>query len=185
MSTYKVAVLVGSLRAQSITRKLAKALIARKPDTLDCEIVPIDMALYNEDLDANPPASWEAFREKVGQSDAVLFVSPEYNRSIPGALKNAIDVGSRPYGRGCLLGKPAGVVAQAPGPLGGSLANHAIRQAILFVDMKVLGQPEMYLPRTKDVFGDDGSVADDSTAALLTRFMTTFADWIVRFHPAS
>ncbi len=179
--TYSVAVLVGSLRAESITRKLAKALIGRAPASLSCAIVPVDMPLYNEDLDGDVPPAWAAFREALQASDAVLFASPEYNRSVPGVLKNAIDVGSRPYGRGALLGKPAAVFTHAPGPLGATLANHAIRQSLVFLNMPTLPQPEIYLPRSKTVLGADGELEGEDAVKLFTSFMAAFGAWIERF----
>lgn len=181
MKVHEVAVLVGSLRQASITRRLAEALIARAPDNVRCTIVPIDLPLYNEDLDSNVPEQWTAFRERVAASDAVLFASPEYNRSIPGVLKNAIDVGSRPYMRGVLIGKPAAVVTQAPAPLGPTLSNHAIRQALVFLNMPVMPQPEVYLSRTRELFDAEGAIANPDTDALLTKFMAAFAQWIGRF----
>lgn len=178
---HDVAVLVGSLRTGSISGSLAAALIANAPASLRCAVVPIDMPLFNEDLESEVPAAWADFRAAIGAAKAILFVSPEYNRSMPGGLKNAIDVGSRPYGKGALIGKPAAVVTQAPGPHGASLANHAIRQALVYLDMPVLAQPEMYLPRTKDAFGPAGEIRDEATGALVGKFMAAFAAWVERF----
>ena len=180
MTTYSIAVLVGSLRVGSITRKLAEAMIARAPDSLRLTIVPIDMPLYNEDLDESVPQQWAAFREAVAASDAVLIASPEYNRSIPGGLKNAIDVGSRPYMRGVLIGKPAAVVTQSPAPLGPTLSNHAIRQALVFLNMPVMPQPEVYLSGTRGLFDAEGAIANPDVDALLTKFMAAFAQWVSR-----
>lgn len=180
MTTHSVAILVGSLRAASITRTLAEAMIDRAPDSLRCTIVPIDMPLYNEDLDSSVPEQWTTFRDAVAASDAVLFASPEYNRSIPGGLKNAIDVGSRPYMRGVLNGKPAAVVTQSPSPLGPSLSNHAIRQALVFLNMAVMPQPEMYLFGTRGLFDPQGEFTNLDIDALLTKFMAAFAQWIAR-----
>lgn len=181
---HNIAVMVGSLRAQSITRKLADALVARAPDTLDCAIVPIDLPLYNEDLDNDPPAAWADFRGALATARGMLFVTPEYNRTIPGGLKNAIDVGSRPYGRGAMLGKPAAVVSQTPGPLGGTLANHAVRQAVVFLDMPVMQQPELYIARSRTLFGPDGELEGDDVDRMLTGFMAAFALWVGRFASA-
>src|SRR3990170_8322871 len=123
MAIRRIAVLVGSLREGSINRKVAKALIAAAPESLDCEIVEYrDLPLYNEDLEADPPPEWVAFRDTIRAADGVLFVSPEYNRSVPGGLKNAIDVGSRPYGKSVFTKKPAGIVTASPGGRGGGWA---------------------------------------------------------------
>lgn len=178
--TYSVAVLVGSLRAQSITRRLAKAMIARAPAELDCKFVSIDMPLYNEDLDTDVPAAWTEFREGIAGADAVLFLSPEYNRSVPGTIKNAIDVGSRPYLRGVLLGKPAAVATHSPAPLGATLSNHAIRQSLVFLNMPTLQQPEIYLPGTRDMFGLEGELENEAVSGVLTSFMAAFAAWVAR-----
>src|SRR5438045_3602155 len=142
----KVAVLVGSLRRESFTRKVANALIKLAPPSLAFQTIDIaGVSLYNQDLEPNPPADWRALRESVRASDAVLFATPEYNRSVPGALKNAIDVGSRPYGKSAWEGKPCGVVSCSPGAIGGFGANHALRQCLVFLDMPVMQQPEMYI----------------------------------------
>ena len=145
MPARRVAVLVGSLRKEAFSRRVANALIAAQPATLSLEIVEIrDLPLYNADLETDhPPAAWTAYRDALRAHDAVLFVSPEYNRSIPGALKNAIDVGSRPYGKASIVGKPCAVVTTSPGLLGGAAANHQIRQAVVFLDMPMLQMPAM------------------------------------------
>ncbi|HEX3810238.1 MAG TPA: NAD(P)H-dependent oxidoreductase [Rhizomicrobium sp.] len=174
-----IAVLIGSLRKASITRKTAKALIAAAPDSLRCTIVEIgDLPLYNEDLDENAPPSWTRFRSEIANADAILFVTPEYNRSIPGCLKNAIDVGSRPPNKSVWNGKPAGVVSVTPYKLGAFGANHAIRQTFVFLNMPAMQQPEAYIGGAADLFGDDGAVKNDETKKFLTKFMTAFAQWI-------
>ena len=146
MAQRDVAVLVGSLRRDSLNRKTALALARLAPEQLRLEIVEIgQLQLYDQDLDENPPASWTEFRERIGRAGGVLFVTPEYNRSVPAALKNAIDVGSRPYGASAWNGKPAGVVSVSPGAIGGFGANHHLRQSLVFLNMPVLQQPEAYL----------------------------------------
>jgi chromate reductase len=177
-----VAVIVGSLRAQSVNRRTALALAGLAPEALDLEIVEIrDLALYDEDLDGEtPPASWVAFRDRIRAADAVIFVTPEYNRSVPGGLKNAIDVGSRPYGRSVFSGKPAAVVTVSPGGIGGFGANHHLRQSLVFLDMPVLAQPEMYIGGAYSLFNEDGSLAKESTAEYLKGFLATFALWVER-----
>lgn len=176
-----VLVIVGSLRKQSWSRKLATEIIGRAAGKLDCNIAEIgDLPLYNEDLDGQPPASWEHFRRAIDTHDAVLFVTPEYNRSIPGALKNALDVGSRPGRSNHWAGKPAAVVSQTPYKLGAFGANHALRQTFSFLDMPVLQQPEMYIGNIADRFDTAGNLSDQETAKLLDAFIDRFAVWIAK-----
>ena len=179
---YKVAVVVGSLRKESVSRKAALALAKLAPGNLDLQIVEIgDLALYDEDVEASgAPESWSRFREQLLASDAVLFVTPEYNRSVPGALKNAIDVGSRPYGRSAWAGKPAAVMSLSPGAIGGFGANHHLRQSLVFLDMPVLQQPEAYVGDAFSLFDDAGVLASEGTSDFFTGFITAFADWIER-----
>ncbi|HEY2708710.1 MAG TPA: NAD(P)H-dependent oxidoreductase [Caulobacteraceae bacterium] len=181
-----VAVIVGSLRAASYSRKIAKALIERAPASLACRIVEIgDLPLYNEDLDAEPPAAWTRFRDEVRKSGAVLFVTPEYNRSIPGCLKNAVDVGSRPEGKSVFDGMPAGVVSVTPYNLGAFGANHALRQTFAFLNMPVMQQPEAYIGRVAELLGDDGSLKDGKTDGFLTNFAAQFGKWVQTVRGAS
>jgi len=175
----KVAVLVGSLRAGSYSRRIAEALIARAPSGLDCAIVEIgDLPMYNQDLDEDPPAAWTRFRSAIASCAAVLFVTPEYNRSVPGCLKNAVDVGSRPQGKSVWSGKPAAVVSVTPYQLGAFGANHALRQTFVFLDMPVMQQPEAYIGKVADLLGEDGQVGNAESAHFLSGFMTAFAAWI-------
>ncbi|HZC17792.1 MAG TPA: NAD(P)H-dependent oxidoreductase [Caulobacteraceae bacterium] len=176
----KVAVLVGSLRKASFSRKTAKALAALAPETLHLEIVEIgQLPPYNEDEEtASPPAAWVAFRDQVRDADAVLFVTPEYNRSVPGFLKNAIDVGSRPYGKSVWSGKPGAVVSVSPGALGAFGANHHLRQSLVFLDVPAMQQPEAYIGGAAGLFDEAGNVVNDGTKTFLTRFMAAFAAWI-------
>lgn len=174
-----VAVLVGSLRKESYNRKMALALAKLAPEPLKLGIVEIgDLTLYNQDEDGNPPAVWTAFREKVKAADAVLFVTPEYNRSVPGVLKNAVDVGSRPYGSSVWSGKPAAVVSVSPGAIGGFGANHHLRQSMVFLDMPAMPQPEAYIGNAASLFDDAGGIANEGTKKFLTKFLETFAAWI-------
>lgn len=175
----KVGVLVGSLRAGSLNRKLAHAIASLAPDTLDFQFIEIgDLALFNEDLEPSPPAGWIAFRDSIRAVDAVMFVSPEYNRTIPAALKNAIDVGSRPYGQSVWSGKPAAVITGSPSGIGGFGANHNIRQTLVFLDMPVMQQPEAYVSNIAAMFDDDGEVKDANTRAFLASIGSRFAEWI-------
>ena len=181
MSVRRVAVLVGSLRKDSFTRRVAQALRQLQPASLNLEIVEIrDLALYNSDSEDPPAAPWTAFRESIRASDAVIFLTPEYNRSIPGALKNAIDVGSRPYGKSAWSGKPCGVVSTSPGALGGFGANHHLRQCLVFLDMPVVQQPEMYVGGVDKLVEAGGKVTSDATRELFTKYLSTFASWIER-----
>lgn len=175
-----VVVLVGSLRRESFTRKVAKALIAVAPESLRLEIVEIgQLSHYNQDDETvTPPAPWVAFRERIRRADAVLFATQEYNRSVPGVLKNAIDVGSRPYGHNAFDGKPAAVVSVSPGALGGFGANHHLRQSLVFLNMPTLQQPEAYIGGAAAMFDEQGNLTNASTREFLARFMAAFAKWV-------
>lgn len=179
-----VVVLVGSLRKESYNRKLAKALIALAPDQLKLEIVEIgELQLYNQDLDEKPPQTWTAFRDRVRRADAVLFVTPEYNRSVPAPLKNAIDVGSRPYGSSVWDGKPGGVISASPGAVGGFGANHHLRQSLVFLNVPVLQQPEAYIAGVNKLLDEQGGIANESTKDFLSKYLAAFAAWIERTAP--
>lgn len=175
----KVAVVVGSLRKDSMNRKMALALAAMAPASMALEIVEIgQLPLYNQDDDANPPAPSVAFKQHIASADAVLFVSPEYNRSVPGVLKNAIDVGSRPYGHSAWSGKPAAIVTVSPGAIGGFGANHHLRQSLVFLDMPTLAQPEAYVGGGGDLFDAAGQITKPDTKQFMEKFLATFAEWI-------
>lgn len=179
-TTHKIAVLVGSLRRNSNSLRIARAVQAEAPKNLQFDFVEIGtLPFYNQDLDPNDaPPAWLDFRTRIKAADAVLFVSPEYNRSVPAVLKNAIDVGSRPYGQSAFAGKPAAIVTSSVGPTGGFGANHHLRQSLAFLDMPTLGQPEMYLGSVGDWFDDEGRIKRDDTRAFLAKFAATFAAWI-------
>jgi NAD(P)H-dependent FMN reductase/ketosteroid isomerase-like protein len=173
-----VGVLIGSLRRGSLSRKLAKALIARAPATLDCHIIEIgDLPLYNEDLDSSPPPAWVSFRAALEACDALLFVTPEYNRSMPGCLKNATDVGSRPEGKSLFDGLPAAVVSVSPYSLGGFGANHALRQSFVYLNLAVMQQPEAYVGNVGDVMNAHGTITKKETDNFLKTFMQAFERW--------
>jgi chromate reductase len=176
----KVAMLVGSLRKGSLTRKVAMALMPLAPKTLDCSVHEIgDLPLYNEDLDGEPPVAWQRFRSGIKGSDAVLFLTPEYNRSIPGCLKNAIDVGSRPQGKNLWDGLPAGVISVTPYKMGAFGANHALRQTFVFLNMPVMQQPEAYLGHvTDDSFDESGCLKEGPLKDLVTTLAHAFHDWV-------
>jgi chromate reductase len=174
-----VAVVVGSLRKGSFSRLTAQAVAALAPATLACEIVEIrDLPLYDADLEAAVPASWDAFRQRIARADGVLFVTPEFNRSVPGALKNAIDVGSRPYGKSAWSGKPAGVISVTPGALGAFGANHHLRQSLVFLDMPAMQQPEAYLSHAAKLFDAEGRLQDAGTRDFLGKFVQAFSAWV-------
>lgn len=181
MPARRVAVVVGSLRKDAFTRRVAQALQQLQPASLHLEIVEIrDLALYNQDSEESPPAPWVAFRDAIRACDAVIFVTPEYNRSIPGGLKNAIDVGSRPYGKSVWSGKPCAIVSASPGALGGFGANHHLRQCLVFLDMPVVQQPEMYVGGVDKLVEPGGKVANEATRELFTRFLSAFATVVGR-----
>jgi chromate reductase len=177
-----VAVLVGSLRKESITRKVANALFEVAPASLQLEHVEIGaLPLYNADLENHaPPAEWVRFRDTMRTMQAVVFATPEYNRSVPACLKNAIDVGSRPYGKSVWSGKPAAVISVSPGQFGAFGANHHLRQSLVFLDMPPLQQPEAYINGADKLFDASGKLTNDSTRELLKKYMTAFAAWIER-----
>ena len=177
--TRDVVVLVGSLRKDSLNGKAARAIAALAPASLRLEIVEIgQLPFYNQDLDTAPPPAWTAFRDRVRVADAVLFATPEYNRSVPGVLKNAIDVGSRPYGSSIWSGKPAAIVSVSPGPIGGFGANHHLRQSLVFLDMPAMQQPEAYIGNAGALFDDEGNVTNADRRTLLQNFAVTFATWV-------
>jgi chromate reductase len=183
----KVATIVGSLREGSLNRKVARALCTLEEGRLDCGIVEIaDLPLYNQDYDAGEqPPAYAKFREAIGAADGVLFVTPEYNRGVPGVLKNAIDVGSRPYGASVWNRKPAAIVSASPGSIGGFGANHQLRQSCVFLNMPVMQHPEAYLGHvTDDSFDADGSLKEGPLRDLVAGLAKAFADWVHLIHDA-
>jgi chromate reductase len=180
--TYDVAVLVGSLRRDSVNRKLARTLEELAPPALSLRVVEIgQLPLYNPDDDGTTAAEWSDFRSRIAVADAVLFVTPEYNRSVPAALKNALDVGSRPSGGGVWNGKPGGVVTVTTGQLGGFGANHHLRQTLMFLNVPTMQQPEAYVSGADKLFDAEGRLVVDTTRAFLERYMNAFAAWVARF----
>jgi chromate reductase len=172
-----VAVVVGSIRKDSVSRKLANALAAQTPN-LKFDIVEIgDLPHFDQDLESDPPAAWTRFRNEIAAHDAVLFVTPEYNRSVPGVLKNAVDVGSRPYGSSVWNGKPGAVISVSPGAIGGFGANHHLRQALVFLNVPLLSQ-EAYVGNAFALFDDAGELINESTAEFLKTYGAAFSSWI-------
>lgn len=182
MPNKKIAVIVGSLRKESLNRKFAHEVIALAPPALSLEIVEIGgLDLFNEDLEGDgltAPAAWTRFRDVMEQADGVLFFTPEYNRSVPGVLKNAIDIGSRPYGASVWAGKPAAIVSVSPGAIGGFGANHHLRQSMVFLDMPLLQQPEAYVGGAAKLLGPDGTFNNDMTRQLMKKLIDAFAEWV-------
>ncbi len=179
-----VVVIVGSVRRESLNLKLAQALLGLAPETLKLEIVPVgNLPLYNPDLDATPPPEWTAFKARVRRADAVLFVTPEHNRSVPAPLKNALDMASRPYGGNSWDGKPAAIVSASPGAIGGFGANHHLRQSLVFLDMPAMQQPEAYIGHADKLFGEDGRLNNEGTEKFLKSFLAAFEKWIGKNAP--
>jgi chromate reductase, NAD(P)H dehydrogenase (quinone) len=175
-----VAVIIGSLRKDSLNRKIATVLAEIAPPALELKVAEIgELPLYNQDLDANPPKAWTDFRKKIKDSDAVLFVTPEYNRSVPAPLKNAIDIASRPYGQSVWDGKPGAVISVTPSALGGFGANHHLRQSLVFLNVPMLQQPEAYISHADKLLDASGNVVNDATEAFLAHFMLAFENWIL------
>lgn len=178
---YDVAVLVGSLRKDSFSRKVALALAQLAPASITLEFVNVgQLPLYNQDEEASPPEVWVAFRQRIKRADGVLFVTPEYNRSVPAGLKNAIDVGSRPYGQSAWNGKAGAVVSVSPGALGAFGANHHLRQSCVFLNIAVLQQPEAYLGGVTNWFDATGALTDESARKFLQTFIDAYAAWVAR-----
>jgi chromate reductase len=174
-------VIVGSLRKAAFSRKLANNLISLAPPPLNLRIAEIiQLPLYNPDLEDVPPEAWLSFRDLVKATDAVLFVTPEHNRSVPAALKNAIDIASRPRGQNKWDGKPAAVASISPGAIGAFGSNNHLRQSLMAVNMPAMAQPEVYIGGAESVFDAAGNVADANTRSFLASFMNAFADWVER-----
>jgi chromate reductase len=178
----KIGILVGSLQANGLSRKLANAVVQLGQAQAALTIHEIgDLPLYNPEREAAGVSVWEAFRKAVVPMDGILFITPEYNRSVPAALKNAIDVGSRPYGASIWSGKPAGILSQSPGALGAFGANHHLRQSLVFLDMPAMQQPEAYIGHSAALFDGDGVLIEGAGRALIDAFLTAFVMWVKRF----
>jgi chromate reductase, NAD(P)H dehydrogenase (quinone) len=183
MATHPIVVIVGSIRKESFSLKIAKALAKLAPASLKLEVVTLnDISFFNQDLEANPPADWLALREKIQKSNGVIFVTPEYNRAIPGVLKNAIDVASRPYGKSSFLGKPMGIISNSPGPLGGVSAAKHLQNILPGISGPILGQPEIYLNGVGDAFDDKGELIKESLQAVLKQYIDAYAAFVMRHH---
>jgi chromate reductase, NAD(P)H dehydrogenase (quinone) len=182
-SPHSIVAIVGSLRKESFTLKIANALAKLAPASLKLDVTTLhDISFFNQDLEAAPPADWVAFRERLQKSNGVLFITPEYNRAIPGVLKNAIDVGSRPYGKSSFLGKPIGIVSNSPGPLGGVSAAKSLQNILPGISGPIMGQPETYLTSVGDAFNDKGELVKESMQKVLQQYLDAFAVFVDRFH---
>ena len=176
---HHIVTIAGSLRKESFTLKIANALAKLAPASLKLDVTTLhDISFFNQDLEGNPPADWLAFREKLQKSNGVLFVTPEYNRSISGVLKNAIDVGSRPYGKSSFLGKPVGIISNSPGPLGGVSAAKHLQNILPGITGPIMGQPETYLTMIGDAFNDKGELVKEPLQKVLQQFLDAFAAWV-------
>src|SRR5579871_5719963 len=176
---HPIVVIVGSLRKESFSLKIAHALAKLAPASLKLDVTTLNgISFFNQDLEANPPADWLAFRERLQKSNGVLFVTPEYNRSIPGVLKNLIDVGSRPYGKSSFLGKPVGIISNSPGPLGGVSAAKSLQNILPGISGPIMGQPESYLNAVGDAFNEKGELTKESLQKVLEQFLGAFAAWV-------
>jgi chromate reductase, NAD(P)H dehydrogenase (quinone) len=183
MATHNIVVIVGSLRKESFTLKIANALAKLAPASLKLDVVTLNgISFFNQDLEATPPADWVAFREKIQKSDGVIFVTPEYNRAIPGVLKNAIDVASRPYGKSSFMGKPMGIISNSPGPLGGVSAAKTLQNILPGISGPILGQPEIYLNGVGDAFDDKGELTKESLKTVLKQYIDAYAAFVERHH---
>ncbi|KIA83419.1 hypothetical protein OA84_07845 [Kaistella solincola] len=182
MNTKKVAVIVGSLRKESFNRKVAKEMIRLAPEGLELQIVEIkDLTFFSEDIENSPPQTWTDYKNQIQNSDAVLFVSPEYNRTIPGVLKNAMEIGGRPPKENSWKGKPGAVVTVSPGAIGGMGSNQTIRVAAANLHISMMTQPEAFIGTIKDKLQEDGVTVDEKTAKFLVTFLEAFKSWIEKF----
>lgn len=180
----KIGVIVGSLREASFSKKIARNTADLFPGGYEPEFIEIgDLPLYNQDFDDEDraPEAYHRFRNQIKEVDAVLFVTPEYNRSVPAVLKNALDVGSRPYGESVWDGKPAAIISQSPGNLSGFGANHHLRQSLVFLNMPVLQQPEAYLSHSAELFDDNGHIKRQDTVQFLKKFVNAFVELIEKY----
>ncbi|GEN48720.1 NADPH-dependent FMN reductase [Ligilactobacillus pobuzihii] len=178
----KYGVIVGSIRKNSYSKGVAKAIAAGLPEGSEVNFLNIaDLPLYSEDLDADSPAIYEQFRKDVKAQDAFIFVTPEHNRNIPAALKNALDVASRPWGQNVWAGKPALVASQSISGISGVLAHHSLRQSLVFLDMPTMQQPELYIGNTADLADDEGNITNEGTKEFLSGAGKSFSEFAAKF----
>ncbi|EIG55884.1 chromate reductase [Bradyrhizobium sp. JR4.1] len=180
---YNIVTIAGSLRKDSFSLKIAHALAKLAPASLKLEVItPAGISFFNQDLEGAPPADWLSFREKIQKSDGVIFVTPEYNRAIPGVLKNAIDVASRPYGKSSFNGKPVGIIANSPGPLGGVSAAKTLQNILPGISGPIMQQPEAYLNGVGDAFDAEGNLTKESLKPVLQAYIDAFAVHVAKHH---
>jgi len=180
---HSIVVLVGSLRKESFTLKIANAMAKLAPASLKLDVTTLNgLSFFNQDLEANPPADWLALREKLQASNGVIIVTPEYNRAIPGVLKNAIDVASRPYGKSSFLGKPTGIISNSPGPLGGVNAAKSLQNILPGITGPIMGQPETYLTMVGDAFDEKGNLTKEPLQKVLEQYLAAFAAFVEKQH---
>src|SRR3982751_6452788 len=176
---YNIVTIAGSLRKDSFSLKIAHALAKLAPASLKLEVItPAGISFFNQDLEGAPPADWLSFREKIQKSDGVIFVTPEYNRAIPGVLKNAIDVASRPYGKSSFNGKPVGIIANSPGPLGGVSAAKTLQNILPGISGPIMQQPEIYLNAVGDAFDDKGQLTKEALQKVLQQYIDAYAAFV-------
>lgn len=181
MTQYNIGYFVGSLATNSINRTLSKALIKLAPANLSFTEIPIkDLPLYSYDYDADYPAEGKALKQAIEAADGLLFVSPEYNRSIPGALKNAIDWGSRPWGANSFARKPSGIIGASVGAIGTAVMQSSMRSVLSFLDAPQLNAPEAYIAFNAEIYDDQGNVSDESTAGFLSHYMSEYGAFVER-----
>ncbi len=181
MTRFSVSALVGSLRKESCNLRLARAIAALGKDRFDVRVLEIgDLPLYNQDIENPLPASVARLKAEIQGADALLFVTPEFNRSIPGPLKNAIDWASRPYGASAFAGKPGAVCGTSPGPIGTACAQQALRPVLGHLDVALMGQPEMYFQFKGNAIDAHGAVSEDSARTVLKGFVDRYAQWVER-----
>lgn len=182
-----IGIIAGSLRRASFSKKIAKALIEMAPEGYDFKIIPIDdLPLYNQDFDDDNdvPPSYVTFRNTIQELDGIIFVTPEYNRSVPAVLKNAVDVASKPSGQNKWNGKPGAVFSNSPGNLSGFGANHHLRQSLVCVNVPVMQQPEVYISGANKLFDEDGNLKDDKVREFLQKAVDAYIDWFNRNKPS-
>lgn len=183
MDQYQIGVIIGSLRKDSFNRKLASAIIKLAPSEFSFKMLEIgDLPLYNQDDDAHQAESVKKFKSNIKATQGLIFVTPEYNRSIPGVLKNAIDNASRPYGQSAFEGKPAGVIGISVGTLGSALAQQHLRNILAYLDMPTLGQPEVFLQAKEGLFDETGSIANPDTKKFLQSWINRYTAWVKKFN---
>ncbi|MDI6619290.1 MAG: NAD(P)H-dependent oxidoreductase [Clostridiales bacterium] len=181
MNNKTIGVFVGSLRKASFSRAIANFVSSLAPENFKMNIIDLaDLPMYNQDLDdeGRPPESWTKFRTKIKPLDGCLFVTPEYNRSVPAVLKNALDVGSRPYGQNAWSGKAGGIISVSPGSLGAFGANHHLRQSMVFLNILLLQQPEAYIRNVSSILNEKGDVVNESMKKFLQQYMDSFVKWV-------